>query len=415
MLERRRPARARIALAALDLPAATVLAWASLGHVALAQGNTTEQAVSREELQRLLQERDAVIVDLLNRVRDLETRLPSGTAAAPSPSAQQAGPAEAGTSSAQARPAPAPAPQRSAGQAAPAPASTPGQLVVDPQAAERALERTLVQTGALLLPVGQVEVSPRISYTQSDDAAPFLVTDQGGNAFAAESRNKRNTFEFGLDLRVGMPFDSQLELSLPYTYVDESDIVTIQGAAIEQSNLDGSGFSGLEVGFAKTLLRERAWLPDLVGRAAWHTATGENNDNGVFLGNDFNSFTVGLSASKSQDPLVFVFGADREWTLEKNDIKLGAQTSLSVGTFLAVSPETSLRFGFDQTFKEEDRVNGRKIDGSETSSGSLVLGASILLGPRALLDVSGSVGVTEDASDFAVTVAIPIRFNLPIP
>jgi hypothetical protein len=45
--------------------------------------------------------------------------------------------------------------------------------------------------------------------------------------------------------------------------------------------------------------------------------------------------------------------------------------------------------------------------------GSLGLGVSVILGAGTLLDVSGSVGLTEDAADYAVRVALPIRFNLP--
>ncbi|EAR21780.1 hypothetical protein [Nitrococcus mobilis] len=43
-----------------------------------------------------------------------------------------------------------------------------GQFQVDEEAAERALERTLVVQGALLLPFGLAEIQPSFSYTRSE-------------------------------------------------------------------------------------------------------------------------------------------------------------------------------------------------------------------------------------------------------
>jgi hypothetical protein len=44
----------------------------------------------------------------------------------------------------------------------------PGQFEVSPEAAERALERTLVATGNLLVPKGFAEVQPLFSYTRRE-------------------------------------------------------------------------------------------------------------------------------------------------------------------------------------------------------------------------------------------------------
>jgi hypothetical protein len=60
----------------------------------------------------------------------------------------------------------APAVESGAAQAA------PGQFEVDEEAAERALERTLVVTGALLLPFGKAEIQPRFAYIRSEEDAP---------------------------------------------------------------------------------------------------------------------------------------------------------------------------------------------------------------------------------------------------
>src|SRR5688500_14018272 len=52
-----------------------------------------------------------------------------------------------------------------------------GLLTVDKDAAERALERTLTQSGALLLPSGYIELQPSFTYLRSEETAPVIISD----------------------------------------------------------------------------------------------------------------------------------------------------------------------------------------------------------------------------------------------
>ena len=51
--------------------------------------------------------------------------------------------------------------------------AAPGQFEVDEEAAERALERTLVVTGALLLPFGQADIQPSFTYIRSQAGGTY--------------------------------------------------------------------------------------------------------------------------------------------------------------------------------------------------------------------------------------------------
>ena len=63
--------------------------------------------------------------------------------------------------------APPPAPAAPAAPSATAPAgAAPGQFEVSEEAAERALERTLIATGNLVVPQGFAEFEPLFSYTR---------------------------------------------------------------------------------------------------------------------------------------------------------------------------------------------------------------------------------------------------------
>ncbi len=82
---------------------------------------------------------------------------------------------------------------------------------------------------------------------------------------------------------------------------------------------------------------------------------------------------------------------------------------------LAASPSTSLRLGFTQQFSDDVKVDGEKLDGSDSSSGVLAICASSVLGPRALVDLALDIGLSDDAPDYAVRLAVPVRFDVPMP
>src|SRR5205807_8011700 len=75
---------------------------------------------------------------------------------------------------AQAAPPPTPAPQAPAPAPAAASPPAPGQFEVSEEAAERALERTLVATGNLVVPQGFAEFEPLFSYARRESPALVL-------------------------------------------------------------------------------------------------------------------------------------------------------------------------------------------------------------------------------------------------
>ena len=338
---------------------------------------TIEQlARTVEELQRELAERDAVIADMLRRVIEVERRLP-GTATdqaaspaqptlpLPAPVQREGqrlpGVAEGGTA-AEATPAPAPA--------------APGQIEVDQEATSTALERALVQEGALLLPAGTVQVEPSLSYTRQEADAPAFVLQETDRVAADDIR--QDILTAGLTLRLGLPFDSQLTLSIPYRHRDTSTVTRLDFAGIDEENDTASGFGDLAVTASKGLLRERGWRPDVIAEVSWNTDTGETDD-GVPLGSEFDELTVGVTASKSQDPLVFVGGVSYSHAFEDGGIQPGDVFGLSLGTVLAASPETSLRFFVDNAFFMDTEVDGRNVPGSDEAVALFSVGASSIL------------------------------------
>lgn len=293
-----------------------------------------------------------------------------------------------------------------------APSPAPGQFKVDKDAAQRALERTLVVEGALLLPFGLAEIQPSFSYTRSEVDDLALLT-QEGERFFAQRKTRQNIFSSDLFLRFGLPFDSQLEFGIPYQYIDTEEVADI--GSVERDfgghnvvRSDSAGFGDFQLALAKGLLREGLWWPNLIARVTWDSDSGR-----IPLGSGFNELTGELTATKRQDPLVFIGSLSYTTSFEKNDIEPGDQLGFSVGAILAASPETSLRLILDQTFVNDFKIGGRTIKGTDQTIGSLNFGASSVIGDGKFLDFTAATGLTDQAPDYSVEVTFVVRFDVP--
>jgi hypothetical protein len=386
-----------------------------------------------EDLLKRLEERDAVIEDLMRRVDELEHRVASPAVGSPSAVDGHTGRAVPVA----VRPIPKPTPRATPkvaaqaepqGQKAPAeqvpaagergpsdqpqPQPAPGQFTIDEEAAERALERTLVAAGALLVPFGQAEVQPTFSYTRREEDVPTPAQVGTSVSFPTE-KVKRNELTGTLNLRGGLPWDSQLEFGLPYNYAQQEQVLDLGSFGRQTKDRSGSALGDFSVGLAKTVVRESGWRPDLIARVTYDSNTGQKRNNGVPLDGGINQLIGEADLVKRQDPLAFVASGFYQRAFEDNDFKPGDQFGTTLGAFLAASPETSLRFQLQQTFADDVKLNGQIINDSDQVQGLMIIGASSILGRGVLLDVSGGIGLTSDAPDYFVQVALPIRFDLP--
>ncbi|ADE13351.1 hypothetical protein Nhal_0134 [Nitrosococcus halophilus Nc 4] len=377
----------------------------------------TQQLLEKlEKRDRKIAERDALIEDLQKRVEQLERLV--GTTPPPSPSPQVKQPPrhplpKPAVPAAQSK---KPIQQAQAQEKLPekkAKSSAPGTFEVDEDAAERALERTLTQVGALLLPFGLMEVQPFVVYSRREQFSPTLVLGESGQVLTRNAELRRNEFDAGFFTRFGLPFDSQLELSLPARVVDQTLVQPAGQVSFRETNDLGSSLGDITVGVAKTVFRERGWLPDLIARVTWDTDTSQRFSNGVALGGGFHEIRGSLTALKRQDPLAFTGNFFYESSFEKDNIDPGDKFGFSIGALLAASPATSLRLELQQVFSQELEVNGGDIPGSNQVSSSFIFGASSVLGRGILLSISGGIGLTEDAPDYFINFALPIRFGIP--
>ena len=392
-----------------------------------AHAQTSEPTI--EQLQKEVRQRDAIIQSLVRRVEKLERQVGRGATASPaggptgSVARSQAGaraPAPTvATALEPAEPAPAAAgpkigPASAAGatqQAADTnppdtnpPATSPpapGQFEVNPEAAERALERTLVATGNLLVPQGFGEVEPLFSYTRRENPTQVLFNVN------------RNELSWALDMRFGLPWESQFEIVLPYN-LTQQQVTNIAVAPPQQLlNSWGNSFGDLTVGLAKTFVHESGWIPDLLARVNYEIPTGPENSNGVPLTSRRSLLAFSLTALKRQDPLVFVATGGYTKSYQIGQMNLGDQVNFLTGVFLASSPETSLRAVLQNNFVQDVRLNDITFRGSDTVQSILTFGASSILGRGILVDLQAGIGLTTAAPKYTVILSGTYRFGVP--
>lgn len=347
------------------------------------------------DLERTVKQRDRVILELLERVEALERRV-GVRSQATEPAAATRDQAEVPT------PLETESSQGNAG--------APGSVVVEEDAAERALERSLTREGLLLLPSGRLEIEPRLSYARNEDSTPGFVMN-GVEIFASETERNVDNFTADLAMRLGLPWDTQLEIGLPYRWREIESVTNLGFAPTRSSSVSGSGPGDLRIGLAKTLFRENLWLPDVVGRLTWDTDTGDQRDGNVALGGGFNELQGSITVIKREDPIAFVGGLSYQHSFEQDEIQPGAILAANFGGFLALSPETSLRLLIAGALQQETEISGREIDGSDRTIATLIIGGSTLLAPGTLLNLSAGIGLTDDADDFSISVSVPIRVD----
>jgi len=250
----------------------------------------------------------------------------------------------------------------------------------------RALERALVQQGGMLLPPGVYELEPQASYAHWDKSRTAL----------------RHEGDVALSLRAGLPWDSQIQLRVPYVHVSTS-------AGSE------TALGDVDLSLSRQVKREGSLLPSLVGSLGWHGRTGkEAQDGGVPTGGGFDVVQAGLTALKRHDPLVYYGGLSYSSPLSRSidgtHVDPGDALGVRLGGILAARPDTSVNLGLNLAFVRAARLNGQRVPESDTVLGTLQLGFGRILTRRAMLNLAADLRVTGEVPDFRLSVALPIRF-----
>lgn len=356
------------------------------------QLHANESSTSPDDFMAQLAERDAIIIELQHSIAELRKRVAAlERQVQGEPPSDAAKPPRNGNT-----------PEQTSRR------SDSGRLIVDEIAAERALERTLVQAGALLLPQGAFEITPSITMGVSNLDVTTVV-DTGSGDELGVLRVDRSSYSVGLTARIGLPFDSQLELGIPYRSVTEDTALSVLDGSIGDARQTGRGAGDFIIGVSKTLSRESGSAPDVVGRLTWNTGDGTESDDGVFLGGGFSSLTGSLSFVKRLDPLALFLSLEYQDSGSSGDFEPGNAFGVSFGTGLAVSPGSSLFGSITHRSVSKTKIAGESVADSDLDITAMTLGFSTILRRGTLLNLYSEIGMSDDAPDFALGFSIPLR------
>jgi hypothetical protein len=278
-----------------------------------------------------------------------------------------------------------------------------------PEEGERALERALTRQNVYVLPRGVYELEPEFEYSYRASDALDIVNVTGTPQVARQDV-KQDRLETRLNLRVGLPYASHVEIRIPYVFLRTDSATADQFG--QTSHEDGLG--DLQIEFTKQLAAERTARPGLLASVTWRAPTGDFRLGEPSPGSGFHAVQGALTLVKRQDPLVLFGTVSYLALLERRhgeaEIDPGDSVGLKAGTMLAASPRTSIRGGFELNRGGRTKVNGSEIPGSDAAVATLQFGLATLLSRRSLLDIELKVGLTPDTPDFALVVSAPIRF-----
>ncbi len=283
-----------------------------------------------------------------------------------------------------------------------------------------ALEDTLIRRGGLLLPVWAYSLEPSLSYIQS--SSENIVVD-GFTIFPVlvvgdivSERVVRDLTVFNLTYRLGLPWNTQLELRVPYGHQKFRSF----SADGTEEKLNDNGLGDIEVGLSTQLYQGRGRWPDVEASLRYKSDSGKNPfeaiDGDIFVGTGYDSFNVLLTAVKVNDPVVYFGGVDYTWnqksTQSIGQFDPGDSWGFNLGMALALNLNNSLSFAYDQRFTQKSRLNGSKIPGSYSTTGIFSVGSTYSLTDTTSVDFSLGIGVTEDSPDLLVSMTVPIRGQL---
>lgn len=275
-----------------------------------------------------------------------------------------------------------------------------------------ALNRVLVDKGGLLLRPWSVELQPEASYSYKGSNG-LLIIDNNGQRTAVAHDVDLNRFETALIGRLGLPWQSQAEVKVPYLYAQEDS-----SSGVQTDSRGQAGLGDVELALTHQFVRESGWWPDLLLEGRWKTNTGKDafdGGNGTLpLGTGFNGLSARVTAVKTIDPVVLIgtAGYTRNFEGKREGFRIdpGDQWLGSLSAVLAAGPGVSLRTGTSVGFSDEATVDGDRVAGSDRVDARLNFGLGATITERALLDLGFGVGVTDDAPDFTTRAGLGYRF-----
>ena len=377
------------------------------GRVALAQQEA-------EDLRRVVAQQNELIQRLLGRIEQVEAQLAELEERLEPPDSEPETARVVGESAASL------AAEARDAEEAPTPEFNEEDRREQERLVRAAFQRTLIDRGGMLLPPGTIDFQPSMSYLQSASEnividgftiLPVLVVGD-----IVSERVERSLYQLASTFRFGLPWDSQLEVRLPYSYHSLRSF-SADGTETETST---SGLADIDIGFSRQLFHSQSFWPDLLASLRWKTTSGTSPfdidaETALPTGTGYDSLGLSFTAVKVVDPLVYF--ASLNYSKNRSSSELigrfdpGDSLGFSLGMAIALNLNSSLSFSYDQQSTRRTHIDGVAVPGSYLTTGVFTVGTSFAISDSLATDLSLGIGVTEDSPDVQLSVSFPIRWR----
>ena len=317
---------------------------------------------------------------------------------------------------------------------------------------EKPREALLLERGAILLPMGSLQIEPSVEYARFSSNR---VTISGFTLFNAIVIGTIEVDKIDLDIvtgaltaRYGLLDRLQLEGRFPYVYRRDAEILSVGTANQKERTTTATDWGDVEASILGQALIGNGAIPDVILKLRGRFPTGTHPFEieterittgpgpGVTrlkeppTGNGFYSVAPGVTLVWRSDPVIFFAGGNYAFNLEREFLRKNGATSdfgkidpgetleLFFGLNIALSERVSVNMSFVDSITKSTKQTlptdkeEKKVVGTSSNDARLILGTSIALWTTdrwsGALTVSAGAGLTRDSPDFQFTVALPI-------
>ncbi len=300
------------------------------------------------------------------------------------------------------------------------------------------LPRISETVGGVLTPKRHLIVEPSLEYDYASNNRVFLDAFTFIPAIAIgliDLREiDRHTFIGAITSRYGLTDRLEISARVPFLYREDtqrSRAVSIGAGVDETFDADGSGLGDVEFTARYQFNSGAGGWPIFVGNLATTLPTGKSPYDVDYVlaqgvpgarfptelptGSGYFSLQPSITALYPTDPAVFYanlnYGFNAETDEDVGTVDPGDAIGASFGLGFSINERSSFSIGYSHKHVFETTVDGRTVPGSSLDIGEFLLGYSFKLTRDTSLNLSVSLGATEDAQDVKLILRVPISFT----
>jgi len=291
----------------------------------------------------------------------------------------------------------------------------------------------VAEKGGILVGKGAFIVEPGFEYTHIDsqnlNITGFSVLPSLIIGLIQVQKIERNIWTPSVSLKYGI-FDAlEVDLKVPFSY-RTSEYNIGSGVDSVEENINDVGLGDIEGTFRTQLAHQREFGWDILAAIRVKSDTGKDfsdirtktvqgqevPDDELPMGSGFWAVEPSFTFVKAVDPAVIFISLGYFWHIERDisgigDVDPGDSIKFSLGSAFALSDKIVLSTSFEQQFfTESDIENLGDVDDSDITVASLIFGGTYVLDTQKSVNISVSIGMTDDSPDVQVGVRVPIRF-----